>query len=704
MNRKTFFKIFLTLILIVISTYLIFATGYGGSFESKDPTNNSNLSIKTPGGLQFYNFTCRNLSVGSFDPALANITSISLWADFNGTFSLNRSNASAVIGNETEIGFNITQVADGTYTWGCKIVLSNGTTDWTINRTVTIDINNPSIVNNITNNSGLVWFNNNTGKPTSAGAWSLPTPTLTDATMVNCSAYDDFDGTWGRNTTNTTANISGGAIFEIINAGVNYIPNIAINSSGYRYTVSCVDSVNHTMNATNPPITIRVDGVAPYGSISVANSTAVVSDDTWTNWSDETWNASAIAQDVGGSISNCSLWGDFSGSWGKNQTVSVSNFTNFDFTPLTLETKIIGYKYIVECKDKANNRRNLSLGTLLIKVDAGSPSAVISSSAGTLLGLSQSTTLSCTTSEDVSIKSTTIAIDGTTICTGTGSCSGSYLMATSSSKTATCTAGDNFNHTGISSLTITTSEGGGTGGGGGGGGGASGKVWDIDFSEVRIGTLSGKEGTQKTFTLDGSIGHTIEFSKIRATSILLIVKSDPINVDLVIGQSRKIDIDNDGIGDIKIALKSILNGEAQIETEDITSLKIIVTEPMGEGSIIPLTINRETYNLEIESVGIASTTITLAGQTLDLVIGETVQVDLNNDGTNDIEITLNSLADKKPQFTIKEIPLQAAPEETVTGEEVIVAKEGISKTTIGLIVLGIVIIIALILYLVERKR
>ena len=67
MNKKIIFGSIFILILISIGAYLIFATGYGGSFEVKDPVNNSNLSTKTSGGFQFYNFTCRNLSVGSFD-------------------------------------------------------------------------------------------------------------------------------------------------------------------------------------------------------------------------------------------------------------------------------------------------------------------------------------------------------------------------------------------------------------------------------------------------------------------------------------------------------------------------------------------------------------------------------------------------------------------------------------------------------------
>lgn len=62
-----------------------------------------------------------------------------------------------------------------------------------------------------------------------------------------------------------------------------------------------------------------------------------------------------------------------------------------------------------------------------------------------------------------------------------------------------------------------------------------------------------KEGEEIRFIFYNEV-HTIKISSIQGDSVSLIIQSDPIQIDMKIGEERKIDIDDDGIYDILIKL------------------------------------------------------------------------------------------------------------------------------------------------------
>ena len=64
-----------------------------------------------------------------------------------------------------------------------------------------------------------------------------------------------------------------------------------------------------------------------------------------------------------------------------------------------------------------------------------------------------------------------------------------------------------------------------------------------------------------TFTLNGAEGHSIELESIVGTTANLVIKSDPINVELSEGEEEKIDLNGDGIFNILILSGLVSQGK-----------------------------------------------------------------------------------------------------------------------------------------------
>ena len=100
--------------------------------------------------------------------------------------------------------------------------------------------------------------------------------------------------------------------------------------------------------------------------------------------------------------------------------------------------------------------------------------------------------------------------------------------------------------------------------------------------------------------------------------------------------------------------------------------------------------------------------------TLDLSTGETKKVDINNDGTYDLSVKLNSIANGKADVTVKKISESIGAGETgavsngTTEDEGTpeTGAEGTSSTTLWTIVgiIAVIILIGLIAYLMKAKK
>ena len=104
---------------------------------------------------------------------------------------------------------------------------------------------------------------------------------------------------------------------------------------------------------------------------------------------------------------------------------------------------------------------------------------------------------------------------------------------------------------------------------GGGGGVSSGRSkFDADFTKSIQFTFSVKEGTTKIFTFDGVSNHSIQIESVNLTKATFVIPSQP-RITMNIGETKEVDVNNDGIGDMKINLKNINNGVVYYTMEKI---------------------------------------------------------------------------------------------------------------------------------------
>jgi hypothetical protein len=131
-------------------------------------------------------------------------------------------------------------------------------------------------------------------------------------------------------------------------------------------------------------------------------------------------------------------------------------------------------------------------------------------------------------------------------------------------------------------VSVTSSGSGGSGSSGSGGAAVS---FDVDFSTSPQATFKASQGRIKSFSFDGATKHTITFNEITATSATLIVASDPVTVKLNVGQSKDVDVNADGVNDMKVTLNSVSNGVADVTVTKIEegAMKVKEQEEKARG-------------------------------------------------------------------------------------------------------------------------
>lgn len=90
---------------------------------------------------------------------------------------------------------------------------------------------------------------------------------------------------------------------------------------------------------------------------------------------------------------------------------------------------------------------------------------------------------------------------------------------------------------------------------------------DIKLADTPI-SFEGIEKSQFNINIGGET-HTITLFRIYVDSAEIWIQSEPVKILLDIGQSRTVDIDGDGIKDVKVYLESILNGLAKISIMNV---------------------------------------------------------------------------------------------------------------------------------------
>lgn len=290
-----------------------------------------------------------------------------------------------------------------------------------------------------------------------------------------------------------------------------------------------------------------------------------------------TVNFTALAVD-NQNITNVTLWANFTGIFALNSTNSSAyNNTNYTFTRTLADGHYQWSIHACDAANQCNSSQNQSL-----TVDTTAPSISLSSPSNATIQTSNSTVTFTWTNTETNPSNCTVYIDNTATATTTSTTYSKSLsnaaytwhvsctdLANNQARTA-ATRALTVSYTAPAETTTTTS-----GGGGGGGGTTLTKKFDIDFTSTIEQELTVKQDAVKTFTIDGTNQHKITINEITSNSINLTIQSTPTTIILSLGQTKKIDIDQDGQPDITITLNNIINGNAVIT---ITKLPQPTTE------------------------------------------------------------------------------------------------------------------------------
>lgn len=162
-----------------------------------------------------------------------------------------------------------------------------------------------------------------------------------------------------------------------------------------------------------------------------------------------------------------------------------------------------------------------------------------------------------------------------------------------------------------------------------------------------------------------------------------------------------------GGGGAAVPSKTDLDSKATFTTVGYTA-----KQTQGDTAIF--TVAGTEYTAELTKLKDDSATITVAGQSTILNIGQTAQFDVNGEGVNDISVTLKGIEGgraevvykmlaKAPEKPAEEVPPEAEKKEEVKPPE----KEVIpppSKAWIGWTIVAVIVLIGLIIYFRVAKK
>ncbi len=115
-------------------------------------------------------------------------------------------------------------------------------------------------------------------------------------------------------------------------------------------------------------------------------------------------------------------------------------------------------------------------------------------------------------------------------------------------------------------------------GGVGGAGGVPAITFNIDLSKAAQASANYKQGRIATFTLDGTVKHTVTFNEVTSTSATLIIASTPKTIILNIGDTKNVDINDDGIDDVSATLQGITSGTANVIFKKLEGAQKVIQE------------------------------------------------------------------------------------------------------------------------------
>ncbi len=540
--------------------YNVTATDYANNRNISTITRRVTIDSTTPSQIVFNSSTdsnntyvARNFTVINISGAdNLNITNITIFLWFGNGTLLNESFSTTA--NATGLYYvNITNLSDGKYYYNATATDYANNRNTTGARTIYIDLTVPYNISFVTTsdaNNTYVSRNN-----------TFINVSVHDA--INISNITYFFGYANGTPLNETTTIVGVA------NRTNLVLNITNLSDGqYYYNVSVTDQANNRNYSGTR--TIYIDLTRP-----LVEFNTTVPGNTSANYANvsRTWIfVNATASDTNEANITFTLYNSTGGA------TNVTTFANTSVRTINWTGLANGnYTYNVTVTDYANNRNTTATRTIFIDTVGPSVSVAKTSSTKTTL------TLTITATDAVSGVNTPCTVNrggaivsGSTITESGLACSTSYAYDVTcndfagiatvgplSATTDSCSGGESASGGGGSSTTTTTS------------------TWASTFVPEKAlfetgytRTLAPKERIRVDI---GNTAHHAGVLEVTATTVKIQIASTPQEATLSIGESKKFEVTNDSIYDLKVTLVAIKDGKADITVQSIA-------EPFGSST------------------------------------------------------------------------------------------------------------------------
>jgi len=548
-----------------------------------DSANNVNNTLYI-GNLTFDNVVPNNISN-------ANVSILS-GGNYSGSFVFNVSALDATVGMQTVI-FNVTHMNGTQAQNGSATTTRSGNYfTATINTSLFLEgrYNISIIANDSLNNLNttllilnLTFDNTKPNNVSNANASHVATGNYSGTIIFNVSVLDATAGmgTVIINVTNSTS--SQNASYTAVRSGDYF--NVTINTSNFpdgRYNISVLandsaGNLNNTFYLGN----ITFDNTRPY-EVNFTNSSHI----SYSNYSGTVIiNISVLDATAGVNTVYINITNASSGSQNATYTLTTSAGLTWNFTINTSHFIDGSYNITVWVNDSSGNLNNSQIiGGLIFDNSASEVTA--SCTDGTT---AEAFPCSCSRSDSISGIKTTDESSDSPDNIGRPTSTGSF--------TYTCTV---TNYAGISTTKtatyrITQSGSGVSGGAGGGGGSLSpeGYKRTITVSQelIKEGIAVNQQLAEKErikvevveSTSSGSGGgkvtHYVGIKDIKTNSVVVEITSSPIILEIIVGEEKKVDLNSDGIYDLKVRLNSITNNKADLRVEYIREQAPVIKAP-----------------------------------------------------------------------------------------------------------------------------
>ncbi len=493
-----------------------------------------NGSFSTPSG---YNFTVntngtsgRTLGTGAGNHTFVNTSNVLSWTNTS-YFVVNGS-----IGNLLEFFFfNVTFTIPGNYTLQVLSMNASGGVNQT---NLTVQVNDTTFP--------LITMQNSTN-----GVFDNSSNLSVNAIFINVTITELNESNITFILFNTSTNVNTTTFTNIGNRSLNVT---GLFDGNFTYNVTVVDLANN--RNTTETRTVVLDTTRPL--ISLGNTTHnVLANDTniSVNWI--FINTTSVTE-----INEKNI------TFRLSNTSGLVNATTFTVRTRSLNITGLGdgnYTYNVTICDIANNCNTTAIQS--IRLDTNAPPAPSFSCTPSTVRVNEVVTCTCAGAND--------AVSGLNRSFG----SNGFLFTSNPSTvftgtfTESCTVKDMAGNQNSSTTTyvVNIALGGGTGGGGGGAA-TSGNTYLVNTEQSKTGftrEVGANDGFKVTVSSDSS-QHTVTISQITADSkVKVIIQSEPIEVLLGIGETKKVDVNKDKIYDISVTLHSISNGKAKVTVKTI---------------------------------------------------------------------------------------------------------------------------------------